>query len=205
MANLLYKLGQFSARRAWLVLISWFLILVSTAGLMVAFAGKLSTTMSLPGTPSQLVIDDLNKSFPVATNASGQVVIHKTNGAAFTEDEKGTIADLLAEVKSQASVSAVVNPFETEALLVKNRDELADAQAKEHRQPHGHDRQHGQQRSQAETQGNVSADTREQRTDGGHRRTQVQRDQNHGEHEPDGQPDHHPPSLSARRHQLAKL
>lgn len=130
MANLLYKLGQFSARRAWLVLISWFLILVSTAGLMVAFAGKLSTTMSLPGTPSQLVIDDLNKSFPVATNASGQVVIHKTNGAAFSEDEKATIADLLAEVKSQAAVSAVVNPFETEALLVKNRDELADAQAK---------------------------------------------------------------------------
>ena len=43
MANLLYKLGQFSARRAWLVLISWFLILVSTVGLMVAFAGKLVT------------------------------------------------------------------------------------------------------------------------------------------------------------------
>jgi putative drug exporter of the RND superfamily len=130
MANLLYKLGQLSARRAWLVIVSWILILGATIGLMVSFAGTLSTTMSLPGTPSQVVIDDLKKSFPLATNASGQVVFHKTDGVAFNASEKQQVADLLAKVKSQSTISDALNPFVTEAKLVKNRADLADGQAK---------------------------------------------------------------------------
>ena len=130
MANLLYKLGQFSARRAWLVIVAWVLILAATSGLMLTFGGKLSTTMSLPGTPSQLVIDDLKKSFPEATNGSGEVVLHKTNGKAFTAAEKGLIADLLAEVEALSSVSSAMNPFTTEAELKKNRPEVLDGQAK---------------------------------------------------------------------------
>ena len=130
MANLLYKLGQLSARRAWLVIVSWILILGATVGLMAGFGGKLSTTMSLPGTPSQLVIDDLKKSFPLATNGSGEVVFHKTDGAAFTDSEKTKIAALLASVKAQPTVSDAMNPFKTEATLLKNRTDLADGQAK---------------------------------------------------------------------------
>jgi RND superfamily putative drug exporter len=130
MANLLYKLGQFSARRAWLVIVAWVLILAATSGLMLTFGGKLSTTMSLPGTPSQLVIDDLKKSFPEATNGSGEVVLHKTDGKAFTPAEKALIADLLAKVEALPSVSSAMNPFETEAELKKNRAEVLDGQAK---------------------------------------------------------------------------
>ncbi len=130
MANLLYKLGQLSARRAWLVIVSWILILGATVGLMAGFAGKLSTTMSLPGTPSQLVIDDLQKSFPVATNGSGQVVFHKTDGVKFTEGEKSQIANLLNAVKAQPTISDALNPFTTEAALAKNRADLIDGQAK---------------------------------------------------------------------------
>jgi RND superfamily putative drug exporter len=130
MANLLYKLGQLSARRAWLVIVTWVLILAATGASMAIFGGKLTTTMSLPGTPSQVVIDDLQKSFPEATNGSGEVVIHKTNGRAFTVPEKALIADLLAEVESQPSVASAMNPFKTEAELAKNRAELADGQAK---------------------------------------------------------------------------
>jgi RND superfamily putative drug exporter len=130
MANLLYKLGQLSARRAWVVIISWVLILAATSGLMLTFGGKLSTTMSLPGTPSQMVIDDLNKSFPLATNGSGEVVIHKTNGKAFTSAEKNQVAALLAKVESQASISKALNPFKTEAELDKSRADLIDGQAK---------------------------------------------------------------------------
>ena len=130
MANLLYKLGQLSARRAWLVIISWILILGATVGLMAGFAGKLSTTMSLPGTPSQVVIDDLQKSFPLATNGSGQVVFHKTNGVAFTAAEKSKIADLLNAVKDEPSVSTAQNPFVLEATLEKNRADMVTGQAK---------------------------------------------------------------------------
>ena len=130
MANLLYKLGQLSARRAWLVIVAWILILGSTVGLMASFAGKLSTTMSLPGTPSQLVIDDLKKSFPLATNASGEVVFHKTDGVAFTAAEKQQVADLLTKVKAQPSISDALDPFVTEAKLEKSRADLTDGQNK---------------------------------------------------------------------------
>jgi RND superfamily putative drug exporter len=97
---------------------------------MASFAGKLSTTMSLPGTPSQLVIDDLKKSFPLATNASGEVVFHKTDGVAFTAAEKQQVADLLAKVKTQPSISDALDPFVTEAKLAKNRADLADGKNK---------------------------------------------------------------------------
>jgi RND superfamily putative drug exporter len=130
MANLLYKLGQLSARRAWLVIVAWVLILAATGGSMAIFGGKLTTTMSLPGTPSQLVIDDLQKSFPLATNASGAVVFHKTDGMKFTTAEKSAIAALLEQVKQQPSISDVVNPFKTEDELAKSRAELVDGQAK---------------------------------------------------------------------------
>jgi RND superfamily putative drug exporter len=130
MANLLYKLGQLSARRAWLVIVAWVLILAATGASMAIFGGKLTTTMSLPGTPSQLVIDDLQKSFPLATNGSGQVVFHKTNGLAFSADEKAKIADLLTGVKAQSSISGAMNPFTTEATLEKNRADLLDGKAK---------------------------------------------------------------------------
>jgi RND superfamily putative drug exporter len=130
MANLLYKLGQLSARRAWLVIVAWILILGSTVGLMLGFAGKLTTTMSLPGTPSQMVIDDLQKSFPLATNASGQVVFHKTDGIAFTTTEKAAIDALLTKVKAKPTISDALNPFTTEVTLDKSRADLADGQAK---------------------------------------------------------------------------
>jgi RND superfamily putative drug exporter len=130
MANLLYKLGQLSARRAWVVIVAWVLILGATGGAMAAFGGKLSTTMSLPGTPSQLVIDDLQKSFPEATNGSGQVVFHKTNGLAFTGAEKANIAALLENVKAQPTISDALNPFTTETELEKNRADLLEGKAK---------------------------------------------------------------------------
>jgi putative drug exporter of the RND superfamily len=130
MANLLYKLGQLSAKRSWLVIISWILILGATIGLMANFAGKLSTTMSLPGTPSQVVIDDLQKSFPAATNGSAQVVLHKTNGQPFSASDKTAIASLLADVQKQPVLSSVRDPFVTQASLDKNRSDLATGQSK---------------------------------------------------------------------------
>jgi RND superfamily putative drug exporter len=130
LANLLYKLGQLSAKRAWLVILSWVLILGATVGLMVGFGGKLSTNMSLPGTPSQLVVDDLRKSFPQAANGSGQVVLHKSNGLAFTESEKARIAVLLSDVKSQPAVRSVQNPFTIESDIAKNSADLASAKVK---------------------------------------------------------------------------
>jgi len=80
LATLLYKLGLISARRAWLVLVSWIVLLVVTAGLALSLGGKLTTSISIDGVPSQEVVDQLQETFPQASRASGQIVFHKPDG-----------------------------------------------------------------------------------------------------------------------------
>jgi len=128
MANLLYKLGLFSARRAWLVIVSWLIILATSVSAMALFAGTLSTSMSIAGTPSQVVIDDLKASFPAANHGSGQVVFHKTDGKAFTEAQKTAVEKALAKVEVMPSVIDVQNPFKTQVSLDENRQKLIDGQ-----------------------------------------------------------------------------
>ncbi|MEO0049477.1 MAG: hypothetical protein RL556_809 [Actinomycetota bacterium] len=130
LANLLYKLGLFSARRAWLVITAWVVILGVAIGSAAAFSGKLSTSMSLDGTPSQLVIDDLKASFPEASRGSGQIIFHKTNGQNFTKAEQAQIVSALNNLTTLGGVDSILDPFKTEADIAKNRADLLDGQKK---------------------------------------------------------------------------
>ena len=122
MAKLLQALGRFSAKRAWLVVLTWFLILASTGTWAVLGMGKLSTSMAIDGVPAQTVIDQLQKSFPEAARGSGSVVFHKTDGTAFTYDEKTAIAEILDHVKTMEAVADTVDPF---ALAVTKEEAAA--------------------------------------------------------------------------------
>jgi RND superfamily putative drug exporter len=84
MAELLYRIGAFSARRAWIVITTWVLLLLTTAALMIAGNAKLATAVSVNGIPSQVVVDQLKSSFPQINRGSGQVVFHTTDGKPFT-------------------------------------------------------------------------------------------------------------------------
>ncbi len=136
MAKLLQRLGLFSAKRAWLVIISWFLILVSAGTWAVLGMGKLSTSMAIDGVPAQTVIDELKKSFPEAARGSGSVVFHKIDGTAFTYDEKTAIAALLDHVKTMEAVADTIDPFklavtkaEAEAKIADGKIKVAEAKA----------------------------------------------------------------------------
>ena len=137
MAKLLQRLGLFSAKRAWLVVISWFLILVSAGSWAVLGMGKLSSAMSIDGVPAQTVIDQLQKSFPEAARGSGSVVFHKADGSAFTYDEKTAIAEILDHVKNMDAVADTINPFklavtkaDAEAKIADGKVKIAEAKAK---------------------------------------------------------------------------
>ena len=125
MAELLFRLGAFSARRAWIVVATWTLILASTVTLMLLGNAKLSTAMSIDGIPSQVVIDELKASFPAASHGSGQIVFHSTTGKAFTPSQ---IADIKAAVEATAklpSVSSTLNPFESQAQIDQQKLRVA--------------------------------------------------------------------------------
>jgi len=136
LATLLYKLGLFSARRAWLVIVSWIVLLVITIGLALSLGGKLTTSISIDGVPSQQVIDELQKSFPEASRASGQVVFHKTDGE-FTKSDVEAITSALSDTENLPGISEAFNPFDVQkeidqgnADLVEGKQKLIDAQAK---------------------------------------------------------------------------
>jgi RND superfamily putative drug exporter len=125
LATLLYNLGLFSARKAWSVIVAWLILLAITAGLALSLGGKLTTTMSIEGVPSQVVVDQLQKSFPEAGRGSGQVVFYKAEGA-FTESDKQAISSALEDVVALPGISEAFDPFSVQAEIQDGAQELAD-------------------------------------------------------------------------------
>ncbi|MDP4756713.1 MAG: MMPL family transporter, partial [Aquiluna sp.] len=116
------------AKRAWAVIIAWLLILGTAVGLMAGFSGKLSSSMSIDGIPSQDVIDRLADSFPEAARGQGQVVFHK-EASPFTQAEIDMIAAALEETAELSGVASVLNPFDVADEIASQRAELADGEA----------------------------------------------------------------------------
>lgn len=124
MANLLFRLGTFSAKRAWAVITAWLIILGTTIGLMVGFAGKLSPTVSIDGIPAQDVIDRLQDSFPEAARGQGQIVFH-SDGAPLSESQIELITEALERTASIPAVASVLNPFEIADQIAAQQADLA--------------------------------------------------------------------------------
>ena len=135
LATLLYKLGLFSARKAWVVITAWLAILGIAAGLALSLGGKLTTTMSIDGVPSQVVVDKLQSSFPEASRGSGQVVFYKESGA-FTDADREAITAALVQVEALPGIAEAIDPFTVakeikkgEEDLVEGKQELLDAES----------------------------------------------------------------------------
>ena len=130
MAELLYRLGRFSARRAWVVLVSWLAILaIAVVGFVVGFK-PLASSFDIPGTASGQVTDELAAKLPDLAGASGQVVFSTTDGKAFTADQKKQISALVDGAGDLPDVSDVVDPFDTEQQRADQATELDDAVTK---------------------------------------------------------------------------
>ncbi|MFT2816434.1 MMPL family transporter [Leifsonia sp. A12D58] len=115
MAELLYRLGKFSARRAWLVIAAWIVILVLALGaFLIGFKG-LSSSFDIPGTASGAVTDELSKKLPDFSGASGTVVFTTEDGSPLTSEQKTEISALVAGASTLPDVANVVDPFATEA------------------------------------------------------------------------------------------
>lgn len=130
MAELLYRLGKFSAKRAWIVITAWVLILAGTVTAMVVSNGKLSSATTIAGTPSQRVIDELKVTFPAANRGNGQVVFQTLSGKPFTAAQKTEIAAALNQVAKGDAIDSVVNPFKVELDRAKQLKKLTDGEQK---------------------------------------------------------------------------
>ncbi|MUH53094.1 MAG: MMPL family transporter, partial [Actinobacteria bacterium] len=130
MSQFLYRLGQFSARRAWLVILGWIAVIGILGGVAATAGGTFSTAMTINGTDAQRTIETLEAKFSDASRGIGQVVFHKTDGLPFTDEEKANITAALVSVHDLPAVDDTVDPFKTQKKLDSRARDVAKAPAK---------------------------------------------------------------------------
>lgn len=133
MAEALYRLGRFCARRPWAVISAWVVILGLAAVGYLLGHGTLSSTVSIPGTETARVTEELRTRLPEASGGMGTVVFHTEDGSELSAEQQAQISAVLADVARIDGVSTVVDPFETAdqvaegaAQLESGRAQLAD-------------------------------------------------------------------------------
>ncbi|WP_216363446.1 MMPL family transporter [Subtercola boreus] len=112
MAVLLYRIGAFAARRHFLVMGVWLLIVVAAVGGALAFPGKGSAAVEIPGTQSQTAIDLLGSRFPAANGGSSKVIFVAPSGQSIRSFES-QISGVAAQMKTLPGQSSVTDPFDT--------------------------------------------------------------------------------------------
>lgn len=125
MASLLYRLGRAAARRAWLVVTAWLVLLGLAVGAFLAFGGTLTSQVTIPGTATEEVQDQLADGFPAASGGSGTIVFHTEDGSAFTDEQEAEISELLASLPDDVDgVKGAVDPFATQQQLADQEAQL---------------------------------------------------------------------------------
>lgn len=129
MAELLYRLGKFSAKHPWRVIVSWLVILgLAVAGLAM-FMKPLSSNITIPGTKASQVLDDLEEKLPDFGGGTGMVLFTTEDGSKLTDAQREQIVEVSEGAKDLAHVSDVIDPFDTEAQLTHQKQQLADGRA----------------------------------------------------------------------------
>ncbi|MRG58915.1 MMPL family transporter [Agromyces sp. CFH 90414] len=130
MAELLYRLGKFAARRGWVVVTAWLAVLaIAVGGFLVGFKG-LATSFDVPGTASGEVVAELEEALPDYAGAAGTVVFETTDGEAFTDEQRAEISALVDSAADLPDVADVIDPFDAEQERADREQELADGQAR---------------------------------------------------------------------------
>ncbi len=130
MAGFLYRLGRFSARRHWIIIVSWVLIIAFAGVGYALFAGVPSPSISIPGTATAKVQDELAAKFPRVSGGSGSLVLETTSGRSFTDTQKADVQKMLADIADMTGVKRVNDPFTTQADLDSKRQQVTDGRAK---------------------------------------------------------------------------
>ncbi len=113
-----------------MVVVAWLLLLGLAGGAFALFGGTLTSAVSIPGTATQKVSDQLTKKFPAASGGLGTVVFTTTDDSAFTDAQKTKIAELLTRTTDLDSVKGFTNPFELQAKLDGQSQQITDGRQK---------------------------------------------------------------------------
>ncbi|MDH6236365.1 MMPL family transporter [Cryobacterium sp. CG_9.6] len=124
MSTLLYRIGHFAFRRAWLVIGVWVVLLGAILGGGIALGGQTQESYAIPGTESQDSIDKLAAVFPEAAGAQVQVVYTVPDGASVNDAGYRTaIEDMATAMEDVSGVTTVITPYSEYASNAISTDE----------------------------------------------------------------------------------
>jgi RND superfamily putative drug exporter len=132
MAGLLYRLGRFSARRAWAVIVAWAVVLGLAVVAFSVGSGRLSDAITIPDTPTTQVQHRLEKVLgkdASGSHASGTIVVRRTSDGAMTDAQRDQLADMISDVAKVDGVQSATNPFDALAQLDAQKQKIAADQA----------------------------------------------------------------------------
>ncbi|MEA5153500.1 MMPL family transporter [Raineyella sp.] len=116
MSIFLYRLGRFSYHRPWVFILTWLVILSGVVGLAVTSDAKISSAITINGTQSQAVIDQLRTEFPETSGGQGTIVFTAPEGQRLDSGER---AEAIRSAMKEISANEFVVERDTSALTSK--------------------------------------------------------------------------------------
>jgi RND superfamily putative drug exporter len=120
MNMLLERLGAFSARRWWIVIIGWVIILGGLLGAHRAFGGEYVNDYTVAGTGSATGLDVLNSTFPQQGGFAGQIVYHAKSGTVAADQD--AVNQSVTNVSKLPHVIKAVSPFASSSSGAVSKD-----------------------------------------------------------------------------------
>jgi RND superfamily putative drug exporter len=90
MSSFLYRLGGLAYRRPRVFVLAWLLILGSVIAFAATGGGRISSSLTIDGTPSQQVLDQLHEELPAASGGQGTIVFTVPGGERLDQGERAT-------------------------------------------------------------------------------------------------------------------
>src|ERR1700735_4870970 len=109
MNHLLERLGGFAARRYWVFIVAWLIILGGVLGANHAFGGKYVNDYTVPGSNSANGLNVLNSDDPQQGGFGGQIVFHASHGT--VHQQQTAVNQANSDVRKLPGVIKAVSPF----------------------------------------------------------------------------------------------
>ena len=109
MNKLLERLGGFAARRHWIVIITWLIILGGLLAAKHEFGGEFANNYTVPGSSSSNGLSLLNSDYPQQGGYGGQIVFHAGDGSVAKQET--AVNQATSNVAKLPHVIKAVSPF----------------------------------------------------------------------------------------------
>ncbi|MDQ1289244.1 MAG: putative drug exporter of the superfamily [Actinomycetota bacterium] len=128
MAAFLYRVGGFSRRHHWLVIVSWLLLLALVTAAAAAFREPMTSQFRIPGAGFQTVMDTLKAEIPSASGDTGTILVTSPS-APFTTRQKAAVSAAVTTWQKVEGVAEIGDPFVLQGQLDVAAGQLAAGRA----------------------------------------------------------------------------